>query len=70
MKVVSQRDIEGLERFEGVLDIAKDGAGIAFDVDADKMGEVITHLTGFGIVKLDIAPPALEDLFMKHYRRD
>jgi ABC-2 type transport system ATP-binding protein len=25
------------------------------------------HLTGYGIIKLESAPPTLEDLFMRHY---
>ncbi|MCL2169877.1 MAG: ABC transporter ATP-binding protein [Defluviitaleaceae bacterium] len=66
MKVATDRPVEGLERF-GVADLAVSGSSVSFGIETEKMGEVIAYLGDFGIVKLESAPPTLEDLFMKHY---
>jgi len=68
MKVITSRGVEGLDRMPGVFDITKTGESLNFSVDTAQMGEVIAHIGGFGIVKLESAPPTLEDLFMKHYK--
>ena len=70
MKVKSERTIEGLDHINGIFDIAKEGDKLAFHVDSDKMGEVIAHLGRFGIITLESTPPTLEDLFMKHYKKE
>ena len=70
MKVKSERSIEGLDNIAGVFDIARDEGGLIFDVERENMGEVIAHISGFGIVSLESAPPTLEDLFMKHYKKE
>ena len=67
IKVETQHTIEGLDNLPGVFDVAKTGEEICFHVDTRKMGDVIGHLNQFGIVKLESAPPSLEDLFMQHY---
>jgi len=68
MKVQSEKTIEGLERMEGIFDIVRNEGGLAFHVERAKMGEVINHISSFGIISLESAPPTLEDLFMKHYK--
>jgi len=67
MTVNTERTIEGLENIEGVYDITKEPSGFKFQVNTDKMGAVINHLTPFGITKLESTPPSLEELFMRHY---
>jgi len=37
-------------------------------VDTDELDSVIRYISGFGILKLESAPPTLEDLFMRHYQ--
>ena len=69
IKVSTERTIEGLDNLPGVFDIAKTDGDISFHVDTGRMGEVISHLNGFGIKKLESAPPSLEDLFMQHYTK-
>ena len=32
------------------------------------MDEVIRYISPYGILKLESAPPTLEDLFLRHYR--
>ncbi|MDR2183657.1 MAG: ABC transporter ATP-binding protein [Clostridiales bacterium] len=70
IKVISERPIEGLERMEGISDIVRHEDGLAFHVERAQMGEAIAHISGFGIVSLQSAPPTLEDLFMKHYKEE
>lgn len=41
--------------------------GIAFQVDSEKLGEVIQYISQFGVSKLESGSPTLEDLFMRHY---
>jgi ABC-2 type transport system ATP-binding protein len=68
VKVVTERAIEGLDAFDGVFDIAKDGEYLTFKIDSGNMGPVIEHLGKFGVSRLQSAPPTLEDLFMQHYK--
>jgi ABC-2 type transport system ATP-binding protein len=70
MNVTTTKPIDGLEKLPGVFDIAQIGGGLNFHVDTDKMGEVINHLNGFGITKLESMPPSLEELFMQHYKKE
>ena len=70
MAVITERAVEGLEQMAGVHDISGGGGAVSFHVDTPSMGEVIAHLNGFGIKKLESAPPSLEDLFMQHYKKE
>ena len=70
MSVSTERSVEGIENLPGVYDVAKTATGLTFHVDTDKMGAVINHLNGFGIIKLDSTPPSLEELFMQHYKKE
>jgi len=65
--VETERPAEGLEGLSGVHDVRKAGAGLAFAVDTKALGDVMERLAGFGIRKLECAPPTLEELFMSHY---
>ena len=67
MTVITERAIEGLESFEGVYDISQEPQGVKFQVNTDRMGAVINHMSQFGITKLESVPPTLEELFMRHY---
>jgi ABC-2 type transport system ATP-binding protein len=70
MTVTTERTIEGLDKMDGIYDIAREPYGLHFYVDTDKMGAVINHLNGFGIKKLESVPPSLEELFMQHYQKE
>jgi len=67
MTVTTERAIEGLENIDGVYDITRADTGVKFQVNTEKMGTVINHITPFGIKKLESTPPSLEELFMRHY---
>ncbi|MEZ5237618.1 MAG: ABC transporter ATP-binding protein [Microthrixaceae bacterium] len=68
--VETRRPVEGLEGLAGVHDLERNGAGVGFEVDTDRLGEVLEHLTPFGITALTSRPPTLEDLFLRHYGED
>ncbi|MDR2571578.1 MAG: ABC transporter ATP-binding protein [Oscillospiraceae bacterium] len=70
MQVATERPIEGLDKLDGIHDITDNDGLFTFNVDADKMGSIINHINTFGIKKLDSTPPSLEELFMKHYKKE
>lgn len=65
--VETKEPITGLANLEGIHEVEENDLGISFQVDSDKLDMVIRHISSFGIVKLESAPPTLEDLFMRHY---
>ena len=69
MSVTTQETIEGIENIQGIYDIEVKGKEISFNIDNNKMGEVINHINKYGIIKLISTPPSLEELFMQHYKK-
>jgi ABC-2 type transport system ATP-binding protein len=65
--VQTEKPVEGLETLKGVHDLQKNGEEYAFQVDSEEMGSIMKHISPFNIVKLHSNPPALEDLFIRHY---
>ncbi|SDN76867.1 ABC transporter ATP-binding protein [Alkalicoccus daliensis] len=63
----TKEPVPELNKQKGVHDISSTDQGITFQVDTEEMDSVMRYITQFGIVKLESAPPALEDLFMRHY---
>ncbi|WP_078394111.1 ABC transporter ATP-binding protein [Shouchella patagoniensis] len=59
--------VTDLSELKGVHDILEKGTELSFQVDTDEMDRVIRHTSQFGIQKLECAPLALEDLFLRHY---
>ncbi len=52
---------------EGVHDLAVDGLRLRFDVDHQHLSPVLGRLATSGVENVTIAPPSLEDLFLRHY---
>ncbi|MBY6053746.1 ABC transporter ATP-binding protein [Cytobacillus firmus] len=67
MLVDTKLPITGLNELQGIHDIQKSIHGMTFQVDTTEMDAVIKHISPFGIIRLESAPPTLEDLFMRHY---
>jgi ABC-2 type transport system ATP-binding protein len=67
INVETERPIEGLETMSSVHHIRKENNGLVFSVDTKEINNIMSFLTGFGILKLECSPPTLEDLFMSHY---
>jgi ABC-2 type transport system ATP-binding protein len=58
---ISLADLPGVHGFEST-----DGR-VTFDVDSDRLGEVVAQLASFGVTSLTSHPPTLEELFLRHY---
>lgn len=67
MLIDTSMPITGLLDMPGIHDIQESEHGISFQVDTVQMDAVIRHISQFGIIRLESAPPTLEDLFMRHY---
>lgn len=67
LKVETKISITGLDTLDGVHEIESIGNQVTFQVDSEKIGETLKHLSAFQITSLESTPPTLEDLFMRHY---
>ncbi|MFB4169621.1 ATP-binding cassette domain-containing protein [Virgibacillus sp. JSM 102003] len=65
--VETKQTITSLNELQGVHDIVEKDQALSFQVDSEELDAVIKHVSQFGIVRLESAPPKLEDLFMRHY---
>ncbi len=68
MVIQTKEPVYALDELKGVHDIEKKNSSIYFQVDTEELDKVMKHISKFGIVKLENAPPTLEDLFMRHYK--
>lgn len=68
--VETKQPITSLNELKGVHEIKEKDEAVSFQVDSEELDAVIKHVSQFGVVKLEIAPPTLEDLFMRHYEGD
>ncbi|XKH54091.1 ABC transporter ATP-binding protein [Citricoccus nitrophenolicus] len=59
--------VHGLDGLEGIHDLAVDRGRVRFDVDHHHLTRVLGVLAATGVQNLTIAPPSLEDLFLRHY---
>jgi ABC-2 type transport system ATP-binding protein len=55
---------------DGVHDLAIDDGRVRFTVDSDRIAEVLPALGRLGVQGLTVAPPSLEELFLRHYGDD
>jgi ABC-2 type transport system ATP-binding protein len=51
----------------GVHDYSADGGRVRFQVDGDRLDEVLAALARAGVRSLTSSPPTLEELFLRHY---
>ena len=65
--VETAQPVTGLDALPGVHDAAVRDGRVRFDVDTDRLDDVLRHLTAFGVRSLRSAPPTLEELFLRHY---
>jgi ABC-2 type transport system ATP-binding protein len=65
--VQTKRPIQRLQEFPGVHDLREEDGLTHFSVEAEHMGTVMAYLSSLEIVRLESAPPTLEDLFIRHY---
>ncbi len=67
VKVVTKQPLS-LTDIKGVYDIQAVEDEISFQVDNERLGEVIKYISEYEILALESKPPTLEDLFMHHYQ--
>jgi ABC-2 type transport system ATP-binding protein len=48
-------------------DVVADAGRLTFTVDSDDVNAVLPQLGALGVVGLTVAPPSLEELFLRHY---
>ncbi|MGE6720778.1 ATP-binding cassette domain-containing protein [Peribacillus frigoritolerans] len=65
--VETKQPIPALGNVNGVRDIVMKDQALSFQVDTGELDNVMKYISQFGILKLESAPPTLEDLFMSHY---
>ena len=70
LTVETRKAMVGLSELKGVQDAVHTNEGWAFQVDSEEMEQVINYISQFGVLKLESAPPTLEDLFIRHYKED
>jgi ABC-2 type transport system ATP-binding protein len=61
---------DGLADLPGVHTLKVDANRVRFEVDTDRLDEVLRQLTGIGVRGLVCQPPTLEELFLRHYQDD
>ena len=66
-RVSTPADPAAIAALPGVHDLRSEGDSLVFDVDTDAMAPVLGVLTTAGISGLNVAPPSLEELFLRHY---
>jgi ABC-2 type transport system ATP-binding protein len=64
---VTDEDPSALARLPGVHDLAVHGGRVTFQVDDAHLEGVVRELGTLGVRRLTIAPPSLEELFLRHY---
>lgn len=65
--VVTGKPVPGLEKLDGVHDLVREDRRTRFQVEGDKLQEVLSYLSRYEILSLISNPPTLEELFMHHY---
>jgi ABC-2 type transport system ATP-binding protein len=64
---VTDRDPSGLAALDGVHGLAVDGTRVTFLADNAELDGVVRALGELGVRSLVVAPPSLEELFLRHY---
>jgi len=63
----TRQPVPSLDKFKGVHNLREDNQIYSFQVDTEELDSIIKYISQFDIIKLESAPPTLEDLFMRHY---
>ncbi len=61
---------DGLAALPGVHDLSGYGSHVHLSVDQSSLDDLMRHLAEAGLKSLVSRPPTLEELFLRHYRRD
>ncbi len=66
-RVAGGATLETLAALPGVHDARSEAEHLVFDVDTVAIDSVLRALTAAGVTSLAVAPPSLEELFLRHY---
>lgn len=66
--IETEENVSQLAYEPGVYDFIKKGKEAIFSIDQNKLNEIVIAASALKIKKLEILPPSLEDLFMRHYK--
>jgi len=61
---------DGLAGLAGVHELQVEGTRVRCQVDAERLDEVLRHLSAAGVRSLVSQPPTLEELFLRHYQTE
>lgn len=64
----TQEDSTAIEKEPFAHDVIKENDEIVFQLDTDQFDDFIRFIQPYKVIKLESAPPRLEDLFMRHYK--
>lgn len=67
LNVETKEPMSSLRELKGAHDIEEEGRNYTIHVDNGELDNVMKYISQYGILKLESAPPTLEDLFMRHY---
>ncbi|MHC5217765.1 ABC transporter ATP-binding protein [Enterococcus sp. LJL128] len=67
LKIETKTAVPELSKQPGVHEVTGTETAFSFQIDSERLGEMIAYLVPFSVVKLESTPPTLEDLFMRHY---
>lgn len=68
--VSTRKALDEIENIKGIHNIIQNSNHLEFQADTEEIGNIIRYLSTFEILKIECAPPTLEDLFMRHYEGD
>ncbi|HTE59733.1 MAG TPA: ABC transporter ATP-binding protein [Solirubrobacteraceae bacterium] len=66
-RVATRAKLADIQSIAGVHDARSEADQLVFDADTDAVDGVLSALTKAGVSSLSVAPPSLEDLFLRHY---
>ncbi|WP_422121943.1 ATP-binding cassette domain-containing protein [Planococcus sp. X10-3] len=65
--VETKEPMPNLAAVKGVQGIEQKEGALSFQVDQEELDNVVRYVSQFGIIRMESAPPTLEELFMRHY---
>ncbi len=68
LTISTKEPIPSLKEIKGIHNLIEKNSELSFQVDTNEMDAIIRYISQYGIIKLESAPPTLEDLFMRHYQ--
>ena len=66
-RVTTTADAAGLATLAGVHDLRREAEALVFDADTDRLAAVLAEIQALAPEGLSVAPPSLEELFLRHY---